>query len=674
MLSSALASGLVTVFAVLGSDSFADDRTHGWLLMAAAAIVMLSYRAYASLQHRHLSLERLYRFSQVVSTSPEVDEILSSVLVQAKELLRAEVAEVTFVADLPDAGGARASVGAGNRIAHSDAGAADTTWLLRRVADSGSSVLLPRTTRDPNLRAYLTLRGMRDALVVPLRGDAGVVGALLVGDRMGAVRSFDRGDVLLLETVSNHAGVALQNGRLVHRLRHDALHDALTGLPNRALFQRTVTERLDRPRSGDGDGVTVMLMDLNRFKEVNDTLGHAAGDRLLQEVGARLRSALGDEGLVARLGGDEFALVLDGARPDDVVAVARRLIDAVEHPVILDEVPVSVGLSIGIAFGPEHGTSTAHLLKHADIAMYEAKTSSAGLRVFDASQVPADPTRLSLVSELREALQQGQLAVFVQPKALVADGSVATVEALVRWRHPTRGLLPPDEFIALAERTGLIGPLTQFVLDASLAACASWTAQGYRVGVAVNLSAQGLVDLDLVSLVGRLLRRYALDPALLTLEITESCIMTDPAKSIALLEQLRDMGVRLSVDDFGTGYSSLSYLRQLPVQEVKIDRSFVTTMTTQPDNETIVRSIVNLSSSLGLDVVAEGVEDDRTWHLLHQMGCTYAQGYLLSRPLPAEDLLAWLRDRTPAPYPGQYPGPDAGLLASTAGRPQPVRG
>jgi EAL domain-containing protein (putative c-di-GMP-specific phosphodiesterase class I) len=281
------------------------------------------------------------------------------------------------------------------------------------------------------------------------------------------------------------------------------------------------------------------------------------------------------------------------------------------------------------------------------------------MRVFDPGQLSNDPSRLSLVNELREALQQRQLVVFVQPKALLADGSVTTVEALVRWRHPARGLVPPNEFVPVAEQSGLIEPLTKFMLDESLRACAHWVAHGQRVGVSVNLSAQGLVSLDLLPLVETLLRKYALDPQLLTLEITESCIMTDPVETIALLERLRGLGVQLSVDDFGTGYSSLSYLRQLPVQEVKVDRSFVAQLTTQSDSETIVRSIVSLGASLGLDVVAEGVEDGETWELLKQMGCTYAQGYLLSKPMPAEEFLAWISARGT----GALPAPRAEVAA-----------
>ncbi len=282
------------------------------------------------------------------------------------------------------------------------------------------------------------------------------------------------------------------------------------------------------------------------------------------------------------------------------------------------------------------------LLKRADLAMYAAKGSSAGVRLYEPEMDISSPQRLALVGELRQAIELEQLEVHVQPKARLATGEVTSVEALVRWRHPVHGLVPPDEFVPVAERTGLIGPLTHLVLKTSLQACAQWRAAGRQVGVAVNLSARSLTDLDLVDDVASLLRRYAVPPELLTLEITESSVMTDPARTMGLLLRLHDMGVRLSVDDFGTGYSSLSYLKRLPVDEVKIDKSFVTHMVTDADDLTIVRSIIDLAGNLALEVVAEGVEDGPAWDRLRELGCAYAQGWHLGRPMPVADLLGWL--------------------------------
>jgi diguanylate cyclase (GGDEF)-like protein len=392
-----------------------------------------------------------------------------------------------------------------------------------------------------------------------------------------------------------------------------------------------------------------MILDLDGFKEINDTLGHQHGDLLLIEVAERLRTAVGASGLVTRLGGDEFAVLVVGTDDEDrLVRVGHRILRALEQPVALDGIEVEIGGSLGIAIAPRHAEDPSALLKCADVAMYDAKDSTRGLRVFEPQLDTGDPWRLTLVSELRAALNADAIQVHMQPQARTSTGETVCVEALVRWVHPEHGNIPPDEFIPVAERSGLIGPLTTRVLDASLAAVAGWHAQGHQIGVSVNLSTRSLHDADIVEEVGRLLRRHRVPPALLTLEITEGSFMADPVRAIALLHQLRELGVRLSVDDFGTGYSSLSYLTRLPVHEVKIDRSFVIGLRDDTDDAAIVRAIVDLGRHLGLQVVAEGVEDQVTWDLLAEMGCDLVQGWHLSRPMPAADLLPWLRARSGA--------------------------
>jgi EAL domain-containing protein (putative c-di-GMP-specific phosphodiesterase class I) len=332
-----------------------------------------------------------------------------------------------------------------------------------------------------------------------------------------------------------------------------------------------------------------------------------------------------------------------------VVQVARRLLRALEQPVVVDGMEIEVGGSLGVALAPRHGDDPAALLKHADVAMYEAKASTGGLRVYEADLDFRDPRRLTVVAELRTALQRDELDVHVQPQGLLLTGTVKSVEALVRWQHPELGWMQPDEFIPIAERSGLIGPLTTRVLDASLAACAQWRAEGHDLGVAVNLSARSLHDADLVEEVARLLRRHGVPANRLTLEVTEGSVMADPTRAIALLHQLRDLGVRLSVDDFGTGYSSLSYLKRLPIHEVKVDRSFVTTLADGGEDLAIVRAIIDLGHTLGLEVVAEGVEDAATWDLLTGMGCDIVQGWHLARPMPTGELCAWLAAREQVP-------------------------
>jgi diguanylate cyclase (GGDEF)-like protein len=639
------ASPVVITLGLVAVTSLAATPGAAVLLLITGAGLLLGYRAYAALSDRHLSLERLYRFTQAISSSPEVDEVLGNVLAEARELLHAERAEVAFVAS---EGGqvARVRLGASGRLSRSeDRQGPDDEWLLAAVVADGQPLLLPRSTRDPEERSWLDARGARDAIAVPLRGGAGVLGALVVTDRLGEVRTFEGGDVLLLETVANHASVALQNGELIDKLRHEAMHDALTGLPNRAFLQRRLSALLDDLADGRADGAAVMILDLDGFKEVNDTLGHQQGDLLLVEVGERLRTAVGPAGLVARLGGDEFAVLLEGSDEDRAVRLGRRVLRSLEQPVVLESLEVEVGGSLGLALAPAHASDPAGLLKRADVAMYDAKSASRGLRVYDAALDSNEPSRLSLVAELRAALNNGLIEVHVQPQARTDSGEVRSVEALVRWDHPDRGRISPDEFIPVAERSGLIGPLTTRVLDLSLAAVADWRRHGVDLSIAVNLSSRSLLDADLVDEVARLLRRHDVPPARLTLEVTESSVMADPARATALLHELRGLGVRLSVDDFGTGYSSLSYLKQLPVDEVKIDRSFVTGLQDRGGDAPIVRAIVDLGRHLGLEVVAEGVEDQPTWDLLAEMGCDLVQGWHLGRPMPPGALLPWLHER-----------------------------
>jgi diguanylate cyclase (GGDEF)-like protein len=637
---------MVVTLALVAVTSLAASTMSAGLLIGFGALLLLAYRGYAALSERHLNLERLYRFSQAVSTSPEIDQVMTTVLGEAKELLRSDRASAAFVG--PDGALiARVRLGSSGRLARSEEPSTpEDDWVIRQVVQDGQPLLMPRTTRDPDARRWLASYGMREAVAVPLTGATGVVGVLVVADRQGDVRTFEKNDLLLLETVANQAGIALRNGELINQMRHEALHDALTGLPNRTDLQRRLGDALDDVQNGRTTGAAVMVLDLDDFKQVNDTLGHQQGDLLLIEVSARLTAAVGTAGSVARLGGDEFAILLpDTGDEDDVLRVGRRVLRTLEQPVSLDGLEVEVGGSMGIALAPAHADDAAALLRRADMAMYDAKTSARGLRLYEPDLDTNNPRRLTLVSELRAALQNGGIRVHVQPQGRLTDGQVMRVEALARWRHPELGDISPDEFIPIAERSGLIGPLTTLVLDTSLAACAEWRASGYDIGVAVNLSTRSLHDADLVEEVERLLRRHGVPARRLTLEVTEGSVMADPARAVALLHRLRDLGVRLSVDDFGTGYSSLSYLKRLPVQEVKIDRSFVTSLREGGEDVAIVRAIVDLGRHLGLEVVAEGIEDQDSWDLLASMGCDLGQGWQLSRPMPAAALISWLAGR-----------------------------
>lgn len=428
------------------------------------------------------------------------------------------------------------------------------------------------------------------------------------------------------------------------RIMDLAYMDRLTGLPNRALFNDRLQQaivvalRLGHPLSA-------MMMDLDRFKYVNDTLGHHIGDLLLCEVGKRLRAnLLRASDTVARLGGDEFAILLP---TDDVAAarhVAARLLRALEEPIVVEGQVVDVGASIGIVGCPEDGTDMNVLLRRADVAMYSAKRTNSGFAVYDERDDQHSAERLSLMSELRQAVERDELTLHYQPKVDLATHAVKYVEALVRWEHPTRGFIPPDEFIPFAEQTGYIKSISRWVAEKAIAQCAKWHAQGMDLKVSINVSARDLMHAELPETLDALLRKYSVEPSWLWIEITESAIMDDPNHAIATLDQLHDLGIRLSIDDFGTGYSSLSYLKRMPVHELKIDRSFVIGMANDKDDETIVRSTIDLGHNMGLKVVAEGVENEAVLDHLKMLRCDLAQGYHVSRPLPAHKLEIWLID------------------------------
>jgi len=434
--------------------------------------------------------------------------------------------------------------------------------------------------------------------------------------------------------------------------QHQALHDRLTGLPNRTLL-RDRTGQAIRGADRELTPAALLLIDLDRFKEVNDTLGHHDGDQLLIQVGQRLRAALRQVDTVARLGGDEFAVLLPKiATAEGAAAVARKLLAAFAEPFVLDGLTLDIEASIGLALYPDHGTDADELLQHADIAMYTAKDTHTGFVLFDPRQDQHSPRRLALLGQLRRAIDQQQLVLHYQPKVAAHSGRVLGVEALVRWQHPTHGLVPPDDFIPLAERTGLIAPLTHYVLDAALRQCRTWQQAGHELSVAVNVSARRLLDLAFPEEVAGLLARWQVPARLLVVEITESAIMADPAHAMQVLGRLDGMGVQVAIDDFGTGYSSMAHLKTLPVQELKIDRSFVAQMTSNPRDAVIVRSTVDLGRNLGLRVVAEGVEDLATWQELDALGCDAIQGYYISRPVPADDLISWLKQQhAPTPDP-----------------------
>jgi diguanylate cyclase (GGDEF)-like protein len=453
---------------------------------------------------------------------------------------------------------------------------------------------------------------------------------------------------LLLLTVCGliFVGYRRHADRQAEQSTYRAMHDGLTGIPNRTLF----VDRLDgavRQAQQHGTQVALLLLDLDRFKEVNDTLGHQHGDRLLTEVALRLSQAVRVGDTVARIGGDEFAILLEGdASEAAALLVAQRVLEVVCHPVSLDGVTADVGCSIGAAVYPQHGDDQTELLKNADIAMYVAKRGHLGVSVysFDADQFSSG--QLVILGELRYAIDTGELVLFYQPKVVTSTGAVCGVEALVRWQHPTRGLLGPNEFIPAAERSDLILPLTDYVISAALDQVSEWRAGGLRLPVAVNVGAVAFLDSLFPDRVGALLAESGVPADLITLEITETAFISDEESALSVLDRLRLLGVRLSLDDFGTGYSAMAYLQRMPLQELKIDRRFITDLLTSRQNRAITRALIQIAHALDMHVVGEGVEDAATLDALRELGCDQAQGYHLCRPIPAAALTAWLAERS----------------------------
>jgi len=391
--------------------------------------------------------------------------------------------------------------------------------------------------------------------------------------------------------------------------------------------------------------VVVMIMDLDHFKEINDTLGHQAGDQVLIEVARRLEAVLREGDTLTRLGGDEFAILLPNAREPRRISekVAQHLLHALAAPFQYGVNELYLSASIGIVSFPEHGEDLHTLLSHADVAMYACKNREARYSHYDPDLDPNAPQRLQLSSELRHAVSRLEFELHYQPKIDIDSRRLVGAEALIRWRHPERGLIPPDQFIPLAERTGVINPMTDWVIEQALAQCRAWRRQGLTLRISVNLSGRVFQDPHFSERVQGMLSDHNLDPDCLEVEITENILMTDIEHTATILRTLSDLGVQISIDDFGTGYSSLAYLKQLPLNTLKIDKTFVSDMVKDENDAVIVRAIIDLAHHLGRDVIAEGIETEEVWNLLEVLGCDATQGYYIARPMPAEQFLDWAR-------------------------------
>ncbi|WP_433793198.1 putative bifunctional diguanylate cyclase/phosphodiesterase [Actinoplanes sp. CA-252034] len=514
--------------------------------------------------------------------------------------------------------------------------------------------IMTQTEKGAKVQGYAELAALafaplRDEVLANVRrNQEALAGYMAAVDRQAAVlQRVAEVTILIVSVLFAVCGLVLvgyqrRAERQSARRLHEATHDSLTGLGNRAMLHDELGAAI---RHGDemGEPFSLLLLDLDRFKEVNDTLGHHAGDELLVEVARRLDQGCRAGDIVVRLGGDEFALILPTI-PDQPGAVeaGRRILESLRLPIELSGLTVDIDASIGVAMYPADGVDAAELLQHADVAMYAAKRRHGGVTGYDTSLDEGAAGRLVLQSELRHGIERGELVVFYQPKVDVATRMPCGAEALVRWQHPTRGLLAPDAFIPLAEETGLIDLVTAEVLDQALAQIGDWARLDHELPVSVNIPARSLSDDGFPATVAAALERHRVRPELLTLEITESAVIADMMRAGEVLGELREQGVNISIDDFGTGYSSIAHLRDMPPHELKIDRSFVMKMCENSRDETIVRAVVDLARNLRLRVVAEGVETESALRALDELGCHEAQGYHISRPLPAADLTAWL--------------------------------
>ena len=625
------------------------------LLLIPLVTIFLAYRAYLSEREKHERLELLYQSSRIMQHSPELDSALVALLDHARTMFRAEVAEVILY-PRHDAGDALRTTSI-----HDAAPAVMVPEPINLQSGLHGRVIVER-------RAFMTTsavpvlagRTIRQAMVSPLIGESGLIGSMTVANRLTEGTSFEGDDLLLLETLANQAAVALENGqleqslaelsRLKEQLRHQAYHDPLTGLANRAMFAEQVEAQLAVRQPGL-DAV-VLFLDLDDFKLVNDTLGHGAGDRLLRVVAERINGCVRSEDLAARLGGDEFAvLLLDTPNLDRSMSVAQRIIEALQVPFQIGGQEISVGTSIGIAATSRSDGSADVLLRNADVAMYTAK--AAGKRraaVFEPTMHAALVARHSLSAELSRSLGRGELAVFFQPIVRLADRQVAGVEALVRWRHPTRGLILPGEFIGLAEETGLILALGRWVLAEACMRFGAWQADPDVADdffVSVNISPLQLQQPEFIEEIESTLAASGMDPRRLVLELTETAMFQDTEATISKLGVLRASGVRIAMDDFGTGYSSVGYLRRFPVDILKIARDFVVEPELEQSEWAFAHAIVALGQTLGLHIIAEGIERAAQVDRLLQLGCEFGQGFHLGPPVDA-GVPATVRGHQPA--------------------------
>jgi diguanylate cyclase (GGDEF)-like protein len=644
-------SAAATTFAVVLQILLLHGITGYGLALALITVAVLGYRMYAGTLRRHRAMTTVHDFVTGGAASPSLSDVAASSLVRIRDIVRASRAELAVVDDEKSSGAPSWTVFAvdeNDTLSVRSELQAPADWVRMRAFHSGIATLA-RRGEDVAVDGWLNTAGegsseLDDAIVVPIHNGATRFGTLTVSGRLTDVATFTEEDVQVLQTLSGHLAASMQSARLLETLSYDATHDALTALANRGQLLADIAALGEEPAS-------LLVFDIDHFKDVNDVFGHEVADELLAMIADRLRRLVPNARTVARVGGDEFAVLSCGESIDeDLLFRANSLAAELNRPLELHGTSVGVTVSVGIAATPP--LSVGELLRCADTAMHAAKATTDHVALYSPVLDLGRAERIALAADLRLALEHSpeQFTVFFQPKVELHSGHAHGAEALVRWNHPSHGLITPDRFIPIAEATGLIVGLTRHVLDVALSECAAWQRHGVAADVSVNISARLLTEIDLVGVVTDALERADLAPRRLLLEITESMIMTDPTTAVAVLTELADLGVRISLDDFGTGYSSLSYLKQLPASELKIDRSFVVGMgSDRGRGSALLRNIVNLGLDLDMQLVAEGIETAVQAQALQELGCTLGQGYHFARPMSAEAFRSWLRDNGHSP-------------------------
>jgi diguanylate cyclase (GGDEF)-like protein len=626
-----VAAVLNTLLGLAGLHVAGHDLPLAALLLIPGLVLAAAYRSYVSERRKHARIRQLYEASGALHRSRGIDDSINTLLSRAREMFNAEIAELTVVPADGQSGARRFVLGPRD-------GAVSVAVIEAADVKAPATTYKPVLLKPDDAEGALAARGFRDGIAVAISSDAGMRRTLLIANRRDAVSSFDRGDLELLEAFAGPASVSLENSRLAAELEHQAFHDALTGLANRAQLVQRLNARLAR---GPREGFAVLLLDVDDFKTVNDTLGHPAGDELLVEIAGRLRGCVGPADLPARLGGDEFAVMFESiATADQATVVAERILNVLRAPFLLTSCDVTVQASVGMVIDNPSVRSADDLLSNADIAMYRAKAQGKNRSVVFQPLMHAQVmARHQLRIDLERALIERQLHVNYQPIVSLQTGDVTAAEALVRWNHPDRGPIRPDEFIPLAEETGLIVPLGRYVLDEACRQLSAWRTTLSRLQLSVNISARQLQHPGIVDDVMRILSDHGIDPARLTLEVTEH-VMVDDERALAALRELRSLGLQIAVDDFGTGYSSLSCLRDLPIDTLKIAKPFVDRLGRADDDRALAMSVVSVARSLRLDTVAEGIERPDQAEVMRLAGCRGGQGFLFSRALSPEEFAA----------------------------------